>query len=100
MTLTSSFASAFPVTEYGICYGTSANPTVNGTKVTTHDAGKTEGEIRYTLTNLNATDIYYARAYAISVVGIAYSDNTVFTTSGRLPDIDDNDRPNSVKGRR
>ena len=100
VTLTSSFASAFPVTEYGICYGTSANPTVNGTKVTTHDAGKTEGEIRYTLTNLNATDIYYARAYAISVVGIAYSDNTVFTTSGRLPDIDDNDRPNSVKGRR
>ncbi len=100
VTLTSSFASAFPVTEYGICYGTSANPTVNGTKVTTHDAGKTEGEIRYTLTNLNATDIYYARAYAISVVGIAYSDNTVFTTSGRLPDIDDNDRPNSVKGRK
>ena len=97
--LTSSFTSAFPVTEYGICYGTSANPTVNGTKVTTHDAGKTQGEIHHTLTNLNATDIYYARAYAISVVGIAYSDNTVFTTSGRLPDIDDNERPNATKKR-
>lgn len=99
VTLSSSFTSVFPVTEYGICYGTTANPTINDTKESAHDAGKTQGEFTYQLKNLNATDIYYARAYAISVVGVAYSDNTVFTTTGRLPDIDDNERPNAAKKR-
>jgi hypothetical protein len=66
-----------PVTERGICYGTSQNPTVSGSKVA---AGSGTGEFNITLANLTPNVIYYVRAYAINSMGITYGNQTNFTT--------------------
>lgn len=96
-TLSSSYSSQFPVTEYGFCYGTSLNPTVNDKKVMIEGGGDYKGNMSAALANLSAVTRYYVRAYAISTVGTGYSENLEFKTVGQLPDIDDNDRPNPVK---
>jgi len=99
VTLKSSYTSEFPVTEYGFCYGTTVDPTVNGTKASFNGNEATSGDINASLSNLTAATTYYVRAYAISKVGIAYSSNVSFTTIGKLPTYDDNDRPNLIKRR-
>ena len=65
------------VTERGICYSTSANPTTANTKIT---SGSGLGSFTCNLTDLKDGTIYYVRAYAINEKGIAYGEEVSFTT--------------------
>ena len=65
------------VTERGICYSTSANPTTANTKIT---SGSGLGELTCNLTDLQDGMTYYARAYAINAKGTAYGEEVRFTT--------------------
>ena len=64
--------------EKGICWSTSANPTISNTKVVN---GSTATEI-YTsaITGLAPLTTYYVRAYATNVLGTAYGTQVSFTT--------------------
>lgn len=66
------------VTERGICYGTSANPTVSGTHVA---SGSGTGSFTASLTGLTASTTYYVRAYATNSAGTAYGTQVSFATS-------------------
>ena len=65
------------ITERGICYSTSANPTTANTKIT---SGRGLGEFTCNLTNLQDGTTYYVRAYAINEKGTAYGEEVSFTT--------------------
>lgn len=68
------------VTECGVCYGTSANPTVIGTHVTaTPDA---DGTFTVNLTGLQPNTTYHVRAYATNAIGTSYGTDYTFTTRG------------------
>ena len=99
VTLNSSFTSDFPVTKCGFCYGTTINPTINDRNIEQYPQGATSSNFTQALTNLEAGVTYYARAYAISAVGVAYSDNKSFTTTAQIPGEDDNNMPNPAKKR-
>ena len=66
------------VTERGICYSRSANPTTADSKVSN---GTGLGEFTCNLTDLQDGVTYYARAYAINDVGVAYGEEVSFTNS-------------------
>ncbi len=66
------------VTERGIVWGTSKNPTVNDHKV--QDANNGTGAFSVNITGLNSSTTYYARAYAINGNGTSYGKNKKFTT--------------------
>ncbi len=68
------------VTERGICYSTSANPTTANTKIT---SGSGTGSFVCNLTELQDGTTYYARAYAINEKGTAYGEQVNFTTKGK-----------------
>ena len=65
------------VTERGIVWGTSTNPTTAGNKATS--AGTT-GAFTASMTSLTAGTHYYSRAYAINSVGTSYGTNAEFDT--------------------
>ena len=66
------------VTERGVVFSTSQNPTVADTKVT---SGSGKGAFTCNLTNLKETTTYYVRAYAVNEKGTAYGEEVSFTTS-------------------
>ncbi|MGD9977295.1 MAG: M6 family metalloprotease domain-containing protein [Bacteroidales bacterium] len=66
------------VTERGICYSTSSNPTTANSKVT---SGSGTGTFTANMTGLTASTTYYVRAYAINAQGTAYGTQQSFTTS-------------------
>ncbi|NDV56556.1 fibronectin type III domain-containing protein [Bacteroides sp. 519] len=66
------------ITERGVCYGTSANPTVEGNKIAAVAGGK--GEYMLTIPSLTPQTTYYVRSYAISEYGIEYSADQVIET--------------------
>ena len=99
VTLNSSFTSDFPVTKCGFCYGTTINPTIDGNNLSQDAQGAKTGTFTQPLTNLEAGVTYYARAYAINDVGVAYSENISFTTTAQIPGEDDNNMPNAAKKR-
>ena len=72
-----------PVTERGVCWGTTANPTVLSNRVT---SGTGIGTFSCTISGLTAGTSYYARAYAITSAGTAYGDDVVFKASLRVGD--------------
>lgn len=65
------------VTERGICWSTSQNPTINDAHVSN---GNGIGGFTADMTGLNSNTTYYMRAYAINLVGIQYGDEKSFTT--------------------
>lgn len=69
------------ITEYGVCYATTENPTVENTKVTA--TADEKGNYTVTLEGLESGTTYYVRAYAINGVGTAYGEQMTFT-----PDAD------------
>jgi uncharacterized protein (TIGR02145 family) len=71
-----------PITERGVCWSKSANPTILNNK--TND-GSGAGSFSSSLTGLDAETIYYVRAYAINSAGPTYGDQQSFTT--RAEDI-------------
>ena len=69
------------VTERGLVYGTSQNPTVADNKVS---SGNGKGAFTCNLTNLKEATTYYVRAYAINEKGTAYGEEVSFTTSKEI----------------
>jgi hypothetical protein len=69
------------VTQRGICYGTSSNPTIDNNIKT---GGSGTGDFSCSLTGLSANTTYYARAYAINSEGMGYGSQISFTTARNL----------------
>lgn len=65
------------ITERGVCWSTSANPTTGDSKQT---ASGTTGAYTANMTGLSAGTLYHYRAYAINSVGTSYGADTTFTT--------------------
>lgn len=75
------------VTERGICYSTTSNPTTANSKVI---SGSGTGSFSTSISGLTANTTYYARAYATNSAGTAYGSQVNFTTltdGGSLSDI-------------
>lgn len=66
------------VTERGLCWSTSHNPTVLGNHAT---SGTGIGTFSVDMSGLTANTKYYVRAYATNSEGSAYGDEVEFTTS-------------------
>jgi hypothetical protein len=65
------------VTDRGVCYSTSPNPTIND--VRTYDISSTLN-FASTLDYLNGNTTYYARAFAINSGGVGYGNQVTFKT--------------------
>ncbi len=63
------------VTEVGVCWNTQMNPTHDNNRAKTADTVAI-----LDLTSLQPNTTYYVRAYAVNKVGVAYSEEKVFTT--------------------
>ena len=81
------------ITSRGVCYATSANPTINDMKVT----GSSK-DMTITLTGLTPSTTYHVRAYVQNSSEIRYSTGVTFTTSdGDKPsDEIEDDVPNGA----
>jgi uncharacterized protein (TIGR02145 family) len=66
------------ITERGIVYGTSTNPTTSNTKVT---SGSGTGSFSININALTPNTTYYIRSYAINSAGTGYGNQKTFTTS-------------------
>ena len=72
------------VTARGVCFGTSHNPTVTGSKTTD---GQGLGAFTSALTGLLGNSVYYVRAYATNSAGTGYGPEVSFTTLVDLPKV-------------
>jgi hypothetical protein len=68
-----------PVTARGVCWSTTANPTIALSTKTTDGGGS--GAFTSAITGLTAATTYHVRAYATNSVGTSYGGDSVFTTS-------------------
>ena len=68
------------VTERGVVYATSINPTTSNTKVS---IGTGVGVYSQTITGLTSATTYHVRAYAINSVGTSYGADSTFTTTSQ-----------------
>lgn len=79
------------VTDRGVCYSTSNNPTINDSKSSN---GSGIGNFTSLFTGLSENTTYYVRAYATNIVGTYYSNELTFKTlppsGGLVTDIDGN----------
>lgn len=66
------------VTERGICWSTSHDPTVSSSHA---NSGTGLGSFTCNMTGLTPNTLYYVRAYAQNSAGVAYGDEVSFTTS-------------------
>ena len=69
------------VTERGVVYGKSPNPTISNLNNTIRPCGSGMGEFTYNMTDLQPSTTYYVRAYATNDVGTAYGEEESFTTN-------------------
>jgi hypothetical protein len=67
------------VTARGVCWSTTANPTIALSTKTTNGTGT--GIFTSALTGLTAATTYHVRAYATNSVGTSYGGDSVFTTA-------------------
>ena len=73
------------ITEKGICWSTSTNPTILHNKII---EGSTEtGDFYCSITGLTSTTVYFVRAYATNSVGTSYGNQVTFTTYPYAPVI-------------
>ncbi|MFB6318074.1 hypothetical protein [Saccharicrinis sp. FJH54] len=72
------------VTVYGVCYATSASPTVDGDHT---EDGKGLGEFTSNVADLMGNTTYYLRAYATNSAGTGYGEQITFKTAIDLPKI-------------
>lgn len=73
-----------PVTERGICWSISHNPTVNGSHASN---GSGMGSYTVQMTGLAAHTTYYVRAYAINSIGTSYGNEMSFSTLAEIPTV-------------
>ncbi len=66
------------VTARGVCWATTANPTISGTKTTD---GTGTGSFTSNITGLAPSTTYYVRAYATNSSGTSYGNEVSFATS-------------------
>ncbi len=66
------------VTARGVCWSTSANPTIALSTKTSDGTGT--GSFTSSITGLAPNTLYYVRAYATNSVGTAYGNEVTFTT--------------------
>ncbi len=93
-TVTFNYTSMFPVTEYGICYSSTNHMPDKVTDAYKSQTGSAQqGIASIQLTGLKAGTTYYIRAYAMSAVGIQYSNSISFVTNDDWPGGDDNVTP-------
>ena len=72
------------VTLRGICWATSANPTISDTKTSN---GSGTGSFTANITGLTPGSAYHVRAYATNSVGTAYGNDVPFTASAVTPTL-------------
>lgn len=73
------------ISESGIVYNTSENPTISNNKVLSSERS---GTFQCNLTDLQEQTTYYVRAYAINEKGVAYGEEKSFSTpSLSLPTV-------------
>jgi hypothetical protein len=68
------------VTARGVCYGTSANPTIASSKTTD---GSGTGTFVSNISGLTASTTYHIRAYATTSAGTAYGNDASFATTAQ-----------------
>ena len=73
-----------PVTERGICWSTSQNPTTSDLHT---PSGSGTGSFTVNMNGLEPGTTYYVRAYAINSVGISYGNQVSFSTIAELPTL-------------
>jgi uncharacterized protein (TIGR02145 family) len=81
----------FSVTEKGICWSTSSNPTMSD-NTTTNGSGT--GSYSSSITGLSTSTTYYVRAYATNDAGTVYGEEKTFTTTDGLPEVTTNEVTN------
>jgi hypothetical protein len=70
------------VAERGICWDTSANPTISNSK---KSSGKGKGKYSCLMSELQIATHYFVRAYATNLTGTFYGDEiSFFTTNGSM----------------
>lgn len=72
-----------PVTESGICWGTSVNPDITGDHLATSPL-VASGPFSINITGLSAGTLYHYRAYATNGVGTSYGSDLTFTTEAPI----------------
>ena len=76
------------VTARGVCWNTSANPTITDNKTNDGEGG---GNYTSSITGLTANTTYYVRAYATNSAGTTYGKEFIFKTySGTVSDVEGN----------
>ncbi|MFH2050213.1 MAG: Ig-like domain-containing protein [bacterium] len=88
-----SFSGGSEVTDRGVCWSRSANPTINDNK-TMDGAGI--GSFTSMITNLTPESDYYVRAYAINIGGTSYGENRHFNTLSAVNNNTDVETDDSV----
>lgn len=73
------------ITAKGVVWSTSANPTIALTTKTNDGTGI--GAFTSSISNLNASTLYYVRAYATNANGTVYGTQQSFTTLGLVPTL-------------
>ena len=71
------------VTARGVCWSTSANPTLASGLYTSNGTGT--GSFTSSISGLEALTTYYVRAYATNSLGTAYGNQVSFTTAAPIP---------------
>ena len=66
------------VTERGICWNTTPNPTTANYKIA---SGSGVGNFTVNINGLSESTVYYVRAYAVNSAGTAYGNELSFTTT-------------------
>lgn len=72
------------ITARGVCWSTSANPTIADSK-TTNNTGT--GSYESSIKGLAPNTTYYVRAYAINTAGTAYGNQVTFTSEAEIPTV-------------
>jgi uncharacterized protein (TIGR02145 family) len=67
------------ITERGVCWGTTADPTINGRYII-DDSGTGSPTFTNDLSTLASNTTYYVRAYATNAAGTAYGNQVSFIT--------------------
>ena len=70
------------VSARGVCWSTSANPTISNSHTTN---GSGTGSFTSSITGLTANTTYHVRAYATNEIGTAYGADVTFTAANSVP---------------